>query len=218
MKKAKPFPSIVVCYYDMEEIERQNPKELAQRCCGEIVVLCRHIGDLTELLIDATRKKDIADAVRLCELYYEDAIMRIYSLRDRAFDTLGALVGIPRNKKRFRDEVLAELEIKQPELKKVFDTLIKLIDTDLKHRNVTTHQTLIFLGVSFTDDFSDISEVGSMLLWSDPDSNEGQALQATVRKALKSFVTQKNKHLKEIISQAHEFAQLSREAIDKKAW
>lgn len=108
--KGKLAASIVVCYYDMKEIEKQKPKELAQRCCGEIVALCEQLGLATQHLASAASRKEITDAIRLCEYYYEDAIMRIYSLRERAWDALAALVNVPRKNtgdERFRKRVLA---------------------------------------------------------------------------------------------------------------
>jgi hypothetical protein len=164
----------------MKEIEKQNPKELAQRCCGEIVALCEQLRLGIQHIASAARRKEITVAIRLCEYYYEDAITRIYSLRERAWDVLAALVNVPRKttgNKKFRKSVLARLGADYPELKKSFEKLLTIIDTDLKNRNITTHQTLLFLGVTLTHDCRDTYDIDFVLNWRDPESPAEELIQ-----------------------------------------
>lgn len=221
MTKDKPPPSIVVCYYDMREIEKQNPKELAQRCCGEIVALCEQLRLATQHLASAARRQEITDAIRLCEYYYEDAIARIYILRERSWDALAPLVNISRRQtgdKQFRQSVLARLGTDYPELRKAFEKLLTIIDPDLKNRNVSTHQTFLFLGITLIQDFRDTYEIDSVLMWRDPESLAGREIQAMVRKALNRFVSQETKKFRETTNQALEVEKLCFDAIRKKSW
>lgn len=221
MTKDKLPPSIVVCYYDMREIEKENPRELAQRSCGDIVALCEQLRLATQHLASAAKRKEITDAIRLCEYYYEDAIARIYSLRERVWDALAALAKVSRKKTgddQFRRDVLARLEANYPELRKSFEKLLTTIDADLKNRNVTTHQTLLFLGITLTPDFHDTYEIDSVLMWRDPESPAGKEIQAMIRKALHRFVSQEAKKFRETTNQAIEVERLCFDEIRKKSW
>jgi len=175
----------------------------------------------TQHLASAARRQEITDAIRLCEYYYQDAITRIYSLRERAWDALAALVNVPRKKtghEQFRRGVLARLGADYPELKKSFEKLLTTIDIDLKNRNITTHQTLLFFGITLTHDFRDTYEVDSVLMWRDPENPASKELQAMIRKALNRFVSQEAKQFRETTSQALEVERLCFDAIRKKSW
>lgn len=219
MNKDESTPSIIVSYYDIKKMEKENPGKLIQRCCGEIIAICEEVRLAIHNFAIAARQGDVTDATRLCKYYYEDAVVRIYSLRERAWDFLAALVKVPRKKtgdKQFRQNVLGRLERNHPELGKSFNALLAMIKNELQNRNISTHQTLLFFGVTFSDDLSATYEVDSVLMWHDPESVAGKELQTAVKKGIEKFVSQETKQFREIINQALEVARFGCDAIQKK--
>jgi hypothetical protein len=219
--KEKPTPSIVVCYYDTKEQETRKPHELAQRCCGEIIARCEQLVLATQHLASAARQSDVTDATRGCEQHYEVAITRMYVIRERIWDVLAALCDVKRKNigdERFRKAVFDRLEKNHPELKRLFDHLLREIDVPLEYRNVATHQTLLFLGITLGDDFRDTYEIDSVLSWRDPDSPEGKQIQAKVRKALKTFAAREGHRFRQIADQVFEVVRVCSAAVRKKSW
>ena len=104
----KDSPSIVVGYYDpehhplkqsgwtSEQKQRAKYKWIAQRCSGEIISLRNQLGTIMDQLSLALRRTDVDDVVHLCQFHHENYLFRIYSLRERAWDVLAALVEVPR--------------------------------------------------------------------------------------------------------------------------
>lgn len=220
MERDKSLPEIVVSYYDTKKYEKENPKQLAKRCHGEMSALCEKLALTTSNLVTAPSNEDVSDGLSLCEYYYEYGIVKIYSLRERAWDTLAVLVNVPRvstSKKHFRQNVLDKLKGEFPELKKSFEKFLAIIDTDWEYRNVATHETLLFLSVQFPNE-GDIYEADSVIMWHDPDSSGGKEIQAMLKGALERFVKRTSKHFQEVIEHASQFQDICSNAIDNKSW
>ncbi len=218
---ARDTPSVVVCYYDPKHDPENQPKLIAHRCTAEIVLLCDQLGTTIEQLSLALRRKRIDDAVHLCQFHHENAIFRIYALRERAWDVLAALADVNRRStgnKTFRESVLSKIEGAYPGLNDTFSNLLRLIDSDVRTRNVATHETFLFLGLTFGDDFQNTYEIAGVLTWHDPKSEEGPRIQKMVRKALREFVAEDKKHIQEIVSLAFDFVRHCHDAIDRKRW
>lgn len=221
MTKGKSTPAIAVCYYDMKELEKQNPKELGRRCCGEIVTLWQQLGLATSLLEAAAKRSDVMEAVRQVEYYYEDAVVRVFNLRERIWDCLAVIVDIPRPahwRNIDRDRVENAVKADYPLIKQAFATFLAMADVELDHRRLATHERLFFLGISFDQDRSAFSEIGGVLLSHDPESSEGKEIQVMTRKALRSFARQKAQEIGSIARQAIEVERLCSDAIQKKSW
>jgi hypothetical protein len=205
----------------MKELEKQNPKDLARRCCGEIVALWQQLELTTGLLEAAAKRSDVMEAVRLVEYYYEDAMARVFNLRERIWDCLAVIVDIPRPDhwtERLRERVRRALEADYPIIKQAFDTFLAMADVELHYRRLATHERLFFLGISFDQDHDAFYEIDGVLLSHAPESSEGKEIRVMTIKALRSFARQKAQEIDSIARQAIEVERLCSDAIQKKSW
>lgn len=212
--------TVSVFYYDTENTVGNKPREIAQRCCAEIMALGEQLNIISGLLNKALRQKEIEDVVRLCHLHYEDLLFRLYALRERAWDVLAALTGTPRKatgNDRFRAEVLSKIKTAYPELEHTFRAILDFIDADIKLRNVATHKTFLIIGLT-GEGASDIWEFDAMLLTFDPESEAGVRMQKAVRKSLKEFVAQQIQHTQKVSDLICEFSKQCNLAIPQKRW
>ena len=81
---------------------------------------------------------------------------------------------------------------------KTFSKLKDLIESDVKNRNVATHETFLFFGLTFEGDFRNTYEIDTVLTWCDPETEDGVKIQNMVRKALREFVAEDKKHIQKI--------------------
>jgi hypothetical protein len=217
----KDTPSVVVCYYDPNYEPEKKPKRIAERYVAEVILLCNQLGIVADQLSLALRRKDIDDVVNLCQFHHENCLFRVYALDERAWEALKALTGVKQREKEkkidFLDRVLFELKVAYPEVHKVFSKLRDLIALDRENRNVATHRTFLFLGLSFGDDYHPpFFEIDSVLLSYDPHSEDGRRTQQMVREALAKFVAEEKKHIQEIISVALDLTRHCHDAINRK--
>jgi len=201
-------PSVVVCYYDINTEQERQPKQITQRCTAEIIALCKQLDLVIDRLTLVLEQDDIDEAVDLCHFHYEDFLFRAYSLRERAWDVLAALAKVPRkqtNNESFRNSVLPEIESAFPKVYKAFSELVRMIDVNVSIRNVATHETFLFLGLTSGDDFQNIYEIKEVLTQYDPAIENGRKVQTMVRNALQDFITEQSRHIQEINGKAFDF-------------
>jgi hypothetical protein len=215
-----PKLKIVVFNYETRINGQNRPEEIATRCKAEIFGIGNNLRNVTAEMRKSLRQKELADVARLCLYHYENLLFRMYSLRERAWDVQAALVDVPRErtgKQGFRLTVLTRTKAVYPELEIPFTRLQALIEGDMRTRNTATHETFLMLGLT-NENFSNLWEVDSVLESYDPESKDGLEIRKLVRRLLRQFVTEKEKHAGEVNDVATEYCDLCDEAIRKKSW
>jgi hypothetical protein len=212
--------TISVFYYDVEAAPSNQPREIAERCRAEIILLSEQLAIIGEQLSKALTQKEIEDVVRLCHFHYENLLFRIYALRERAWDVLAALTDTQRRttgNERFRADVLSKVQATDSGLSNAFHSILNLIDTDVRLRNVATHKTILALGL-MREGVQDIWEFDSVLWAVDPRTKDGIRIRELVRRSLREFVGQQRQHIQNLFDAAVAFSRECDSAIRKKRW
>jgi len=117
------------------------------------------------------------------------------------------------NRKRFRKDALSKVNVSYPQLIGLLSDLHRLTEYDERMRHVATHETFLFLGVTFAADFSKTYEIDSVLSWRDPESEGEIKIQNMIRTVIRKFVVEDKHHIRDIRRRALDFVKCSRDSI-----
>lgn len=214
----KNVPTILVCHIDTRADSQKDRRVLAERCCGEVRSLCGKITASCRYLKMATKRKDTFDCMQLAEYHYENALMRMYSLRERIWDTIAAINEMPRpntGNGEFRKSARSKLANNHPDVMKAFQAFYQRIEMDMKNRNTATHETDLHFALDFGGEFREVREV---ITWADPAGPEGKHIESTVREALVHFVATEVSRWKKTVDAALKLERALQGVIKTKLW
>lgn len=147
-----------LCAY-WEEI---SPTASGQVASGQLAASVRRLSMVVDELQGIKDEPELEIAVRRLEYHLESYYTRVFMLRDRAINLLGARVGDQELAKKLKADLTTatrrELNARSPDLTPLVEDLTSLLRQDSKLRNMHTHECYLRIGLRIGATMYDVED------------------------------------------------------------